>query len=646
MSFPGLRADDLSVRRLRLRAPGRSPDARGALARELARGLERADWPSPPGDAWVLVRRLAVTATRAALPDRARVALTACLAGAAEAGSPEAEGAQAVRFRDLPALIAHLAADLAAGRAGERWYWRRWPELLRLSPAEALASLLGDQVEHLGTVTERLAGRGVLAAVWRALTPAQARALQERLAARLAMPLPAAGAGEESAGLVLSLPPALRVRWAPALLGLPRDDPRRRLAACLTALEWRPLELADGRAGSFLAALADSLGPTADRPGAPAEEPDLRGGTSDDGATRAESATLIPRLRPGRAPTAAGPTTEGLHPFAPGLERVAGDPWPPPPDPSGYGDGSSGPAPSGRSAPDRGPAPASVPPGVSSARGGPEPTPGHGPASARLQPPGAAPDPVDGGPPPDMPERDRSGVDAFQGSPEASRESGLGARSRAPGRPGVPSDAPDQGAVRPDPGLLGSPAAVQVDPSRPAPVWETEEGGLFYLINFLARPEAQALLRAGLGAGASAGADGWAWLAGLGLRLGLAPDGALARFLAERLDLPLGPDRPCPLADLPALPGGADLLDLGGRLYAGGSVWSPELLRVPARVHHGPTHLDVDYPLAAVRVEVRLVGLDVNPGWVPWLGRVVSFRYLEGWSVPRARASPEGGGRA
>jgi hypothetical protein len=245
-----------------------------------------------------------------------------------------------------------------------------------------------------------------------------------------------------------------------------------------------------------------------------------------------------------------------------------------------------------------------------------------------------------------LPERYRSRTDVPAGSLDARGESDLGARSRAPGRHEALSDAPTEGAARPGPGLLAPSDAAQVDRSGPAPVWETEEGGLFYLVNFLARPEAQALLRADLGAGAPAGRNGWAWLADLGLRLGLAPDGALARFLAERLGLPLGPDRPRPLADLLALSTGADLLSLGGRLYGGESVWNPQLLRVPARVHHGPTHLDVDYPLSAVRVEVRLVALDVNPGWVPWLGRVVSFRYLAGWSVPHARASPDAGARA
>jgi hypothetical protein len=36
----------------------------------------------------------------------------------------------------------------------------------------------------------------------------------------------------------------------------------------------------------------------------------------------------------------------------------------------------------------------------------------------------------------------------------------------------------------------------------------------------------------------------------------------------------------------------------------------------------------VFFDLAAADVRVRRSGLDIDPGWVPWLGRVVRFHYL------------------
>ena len=53
----------------------------------------------------------------------------------------------------------------------------------------------------------------------------------------------------------------------------------------------------------------------------------------------------------------------------------------------------------------------------------------------------------------------------------------------------------------------------------------------------------------------------------------------------------------------------------------------PVLLQLPGRLQAGPTHVDLSVPLDAVRLPVRLAGLDRNPGWVPDLARVVSFHF-------------------
>ncbi|HEU4926046.1 MAG TPA: hypothetical protein VFT24_03300 [Vicinamibacterales bacterium] len=49
----------------------------------------------------------------------------------------------------------------------------------------------------------------------------------------------------------------------------------------------------------------------------------------------------------------------------------------------------------------------------------------------------------------------------------------------------------------------------------------------------------------------------------------------------------------------------------------------------PARLTFTTTHVDVFFTLNAADVRVRRAGLDLDPGWVPWLRRVVSFHYGE-----------------
>lgn len=51
------------------------------------------------------------------------------------------------------------------------------------------------------------------------------------------------------------------------------------------------------------------------------------------------------------------------------------------------------------------------------------------------------------------------------------------------------------------------------------------------------------------------------------------------------------------------------------------------LVRRPARIALTPTHADVWFELNRVDLRIRRAGLDIDPGWVPWLGRVVTFHY-------------------
>jgi hypothetical protein len=63
------------------------------------------------------------------------------------------------------------------------------------------------------------------------------------------------------------------------------------------------------------------------------------------------------------------------------------------------------------------------------------------------------------------------------------------------------------------------------------------------------------------------------------------------------------------------------------RRYARVGLWT--LVRRPARMSFTRTHVDVMLALRGADVRVRAAGLDVDPGWVPWLGRVIGFQYVD-----------------
>lgn len=149
--------------------------------------------------------------------------------------------------------------------------------------------------------------------------------------------------------------------------------------------------------------------------------------------------------------------------------------------------------------------------------------------------------------------------------------------------------------------------------------FQTRQGGLLYLLNLLNRSPAQALMSAFWAELPS----GWGWLYRLGQELQLDATDPLVAFLATQL----GFDHPRELGLLPPLPARDELLQLARRWYGRHELWQPALLQVLGRVHASPSHLELYAPLDAVRLPVRQAGLDINPGWLPWLGRVVIFHY-------------------
>lgn len=212
-------------------------------------------------------------------------------------------------------------------------------------------------------------------------------------------------------------------------------------------------------------------------------------------------------------------------------------------------------------------------------------------------------------------------------STEAPRGTGAGATQRdaeaAPARPPAiargDSDAPPAT-------VQGAPAAIPDDKvattrfgSAVSHSFHTGLGGLFYLCNFLALPRVQAQWPAELPG------SGWRGLYELALAFDCAPDAALLEFLAHALELEDG----AALQALPPCLNTRTLMRLGRQRY-GAAAWRAESWRRPARVLATSSHLDLHFRLQDVSLPVRRCGLDLDPGWQPWLGRVVQFHYGSG----------------
>jgi hypothetical protein len=110
----------------------------------------------------------------------------------------------------------------------------------------------------------------------------------------------------------------------------------------------------------------------------------------------------------------------------------------------------------------------------------------------------------------------------------------------------------------------------------------------------------------------------------IGQRVGMPPDDPWSRALQPK---PHAPEETCPARD--------DHLQFWVRCVRkwcarDKRISLPELIRRPARIRATPTHIDVAFAFQDLDLRVRRLGLDINPGWVPWLLRVITFHYFEG----------------
>jgi hypothetical protein len=214
----------------------------------------------------------------------------------------------------------------------------------------------------------------------------------------------------------------------------------------------------------------------------------------------------------------------------------------------------------------------------------------------------------------------------------AANQSGRGIVPGAPARN-------DQSAPKASPPPTTSPAAQPAAISRrqaellgielhpPEPAMEaaciTRQGGWFLLLNVISLPAVLSHLRSLETAEETAPpTSGWTWLYQLGRACGGEADPPLARFLAHAAGMPDA----AALAALPPLAGTEELQRLAGNRF-GAALLTAELFAQPALVLVTLSHLDVHFRMTDIRLDVRRAALDINPGWLPWLGRVAAFHY-------------------
>jgi hypothetical protein len=155
-------------------------------------------------------------------------------------------------------------------------------------------------------------------------------------------------------------------------------------------------------------------------------------------------------------------------------------------------------------------------------------------------------------------------------------------------------------------------ASPLLSEAAPADDIATAWGGALFLINVLNRLEMMRRLRAWREGETP---TGWQLLHDLALRLGAPEDDGLIVFLAEMFGDPL-----------PIEPLVTELAAAAADLYRDHDVW-PDFACQPGVLRVTASHLDLDLHTTTIDIRIRRAGLDFDPAWVPWLGRVVRFHY-------------------
>jgi hypothetical protein len=552
---------------------------------------------------------------------------------------------EAVLFWDRSELLACLASDMLRGDVGARWWWAsllpdaRDPRAVPRAWVEAPAHVPG--AAHL------LAERGEIELFSRSITSDEVRAIARAVADRWGAPVIAAAVERVSARAELQ--PSVRrreepwVAFAPEVSTTALDDGRRALAGVALALHRAP---AVARSLAFTAAIQQWCASAEAAAGALDDGGGERQARNDGREARAPLADglAVPASQAiqsqGLATGSTHAPREELFAEAPSAHAKAGPP--------AFTHRHEAPRVHAIHAPRL-----DAPPARTQEWGASE-IPGtiSRSASAASFDAAPAPWPVPQAPAPAVPPSLDSAPSVTAAAPLHTSDPPVAADPS----PALPAPAP---SAAPTP--FAAPAPAERPVRRLGTPIATRFGGLFFLVNLglyldlygdFSTPLSPgidlpiwdfiALVGRDL-AGPVVEADPvWPLLADLaGRREGEPPGHAFVPPLVFQPPAswlrPLRGGKHVPLPT-PAIPAGATPLEswLGHVLpYVRARLalalpmegWSHALCAIPARVHVTTTHLDVAMSLADLPIEVRLAGLDRDPGWVPAAGRYIAFHF-------------------
>ncbi|VUD63010.1 hypothetical protein TDB9533_03156 [Thalassocella blandensis] len=553
------------------------------------------EWPEPDDAAWVFVRKLHVQA-----PAHRAAADVKSQAKNFVAQNTESENIK--RFQSDEAMVSAFACDLLDGNASERWYWQHWSHLFTSNTSSALRQLLSEFISHTSAVLQRLYDARKLEKFWQCLTEEDALRLKAEMASQggyrnidiseIAANIPAYD---------LAMPTAIHPAWYVSLASLAGKSQKLQWAQMMFARQHWPLAFAQAPAETLKTVI---LWWQMEQTLSPLHSDHARSPKHDQEAAENYSHSSDDD----RKKTQKGRNSSGYdarHSSSIDRSTLASSEK-------------------------------SVSISASSDLDIPAISSGDLHNRSTRNDESTTETSHNGSIPFYSEKQIANSLHADQAEntvPHLHSSSGSNSSDHADKKIGVHSTdsasapwtlsqndlnarAMDERSLDMSTDVASANLINSGDES-----FTTQQGGMLFLLNVLRRQEMQQLL-----------ADywtiypsGWFWLYRLAELLHVDEDDPLAQFVLQQM----GVDANTPLSSVPPLPQAEQIRSLLGQWYAPETLWNKSLLALPARIQTSQSHIDLFAPINSVRLDVRLAGLDVNPGWLPWLGRVVHFHFQE-----------------
>ena len=162
---------------------------------------------------------------------------------------------------------------------------------------------------------------------------------------------------------------------------------------------------------------------------------------------------------------------------------------------------------------------------------------------------------------------------------------------------------------------------VSSDSAETAPLMDnhiylTQYGGIFFLINALLLTKSTQDIQ-------ESRVAPWQLIGHMANMLGCGKDTGLTEFLESQLTMPEEEG-----ALLSASQLAEKLTPQVMHRFHQHLQWDADFFILSARIEQRLPYINVYFHVSSIQLPLRLLGLDINPGWQPWLGQVIKYHYV------------------